>query len=78
MQPVQPEFRRLVGAETEKDTDNLFDYQCFRREKFVLQVELGGVEPPSKQVTNTLSTCLFFDWFSSRIRTKTPKSDLIP
>ncbi len=62
----------------QKDTDNLFDYQCFRWEKFVLRVELGGVEPPSKQVTNTLSTCLFFDWFSSRTRTKTPKSDLIP
>ena len=61
-----------------ENTDNLFDYQCFSKEKFVLRVELGGVEPPSKQVTNTLSTCLFFDWFSSRTRTKTPKSDLIP
>lgn len=78
MQPEKPEFRWLVGAETEKDTDNLFDYQCLSKEKFVLQVEPGGVEPPSKQVTNLLSTRLFFGCFSNLPRTKTPKTDLIP
>lgn len=39
-------------------------------------VELKGVEPLSKQVTDVLSTCLFRDCFSSRLRTRTPKADL--
>ena len=50
------ESGRLHKAE---NTDNLFDYQCFSKKKFVLQVELEGVEPSSKQVTDVLSTCLF-------------------
>ena len=41
-----------------------------------LSVELKGVEPLSKQVTDVLSTCLFRDCFSSRLRTRTPKADL--
>ena len=51
-----PESRGLYKAE---NADNLFDYQCFRWRKFILQVELEGVEPSSKQVTDVLSTCLF-------------------
>ena len=70
-----PESGRLHKAE---NTDNLFDYQCFLVEKFVLQVELGGVEPPSKQVTDVLSTCLSRGWFSKPAWTRAPKQTLIP
>ena len=56
------ENRILHKAE---NTDNLFDYQCFSVEKFVFRVELEGVEPSSKQLTEQLSTCLSVDWFSS-------------
>ena len=56
------ESGRLHKAE---NTDNLFDYQCFSMEKFIFQVELEGVEPSSKQLTEKLSTCLSGDWFSS-------------
>ena len=56
---------RIAGwCRKQKNTDNLFDYQCFSKEKFVLQVELEGVEPSSKQLTEKLSTCLSGDWFS--------------
>ena len=41
-------------------------------------VELEGVEPSSKQVTDVLSTCLFPDCFSSRLWTRKPKADLSP
>ena len=40
-------------------------------------VELGGVEPPSKQLTDVLSTCLSGDWLSGRLRTSAPKAALI-
>ena len=50
----------------------------FRGDFTPSQVELEGVEPSSKQVTDVLSTCLFRDWFSSRLRTRTPKACLIP
>lgn len=56
---------RRIGSYNKKS-------RCFERDF----VELGGVEPPSKQVTKMLSTCLFFDCFSSRPRTKTPKANL--
>lgn len=38
-----------------------------------LLVESEGFEPSSKQWFRMSSTCLFFDWFSCWIRTKTPK-----
>lgn len=40
-------------------------------------VELEGFEPSSKRGTNTLSTCLFLSWFSSRGRLRTANRDLI-
>ena len=36
-----PESRRLHKAE---NTDNLFDYQCFRWRRFILLVELEGTD----------------------------------
>ncbi len=45
-------------------------------EKYLF-VELGGVEPPSKQLTDVLSTCLSDDWLSGRLRTSAPKAFLI-
>ena len=42
-----------------------------------LFVELGGVEPPSKQLTDVLSTCLSDGWLSGRLRTSAPKAALI-
>ena len=39
-------------------------------------VELGGVEPPSKQLTSVLSTCLSDGWLSGRHRTSAPKAAL--
>ena len=46
---------------------------AFPKGKFPFQVELGGVEPPSKQVTEMLSTCLVTDWLSGDPRAATPK-----
>ena len=39
-------------------------------------VEPAGVEPASKKSTRKLSTCLFYDWFSTLGRTQTPNLKL--
>ena len=41
-----------------------------------LPVEPGGVEPPSKQLTDVLSTCLSGGWLSGMLRTSAPKASL--
>ena len=46
----------------------------FRGDFTPSQVELGGVEPPSKQVTSVLSTCLSGGWLSGWRRTPAPKA----
>ena len=40
-------------------------------------VEMGGLEPPSNQTINMLSTCLFFLWLSGRGCRKTGHLNLI-
>ena len=50
---------------------------CSKRRSLFL-VELEGVEPSSKQVTERFSTCLACGWFSSRHRTRAPQADLSP
>ena len=47
-----------------------------RATKTFFFVELSGVEPPSKQVTDVLSTCLSGGWLSGRLRTSAPKAAL--
>ena len=42
-----------------------------------LSVELEGVEPSSKQLTDVLSTCLSDGWLSGRLRTSAPKATRI-
>ncbi len=39
----------------------------------LLQVEPGGFEPPSIQVTDMLSTCLSCGWLSEQLWTQAPK-----
>ena len=40
-------------------------------------VEMGGLEPPSNQTINMLSTCLFFLWLSGKGCRKTGYLNLI-
>ena len=42
----------------------------------LFRVELEGVEPSSKQLTDVLSTCLSDGWLSGRLRTSAPKAAL--
>ena len=39
-----------------------------------MEVELEGVEPSSKQLTDVLSTCLSGGWLSGWLRTSAPKA----
>ena len=79
-----PRARRNDGFGTERrcKNTNFFrpDKKYFvygnkkRSRRTSSSVELGGLEPPSRQVTNLLSTCLSGGWLSGRLRTSAPKA----
>ena len=77
----------LASERGEEPRSGKLDNECFlcfrlppakkRVSHETLSVELEGVEPSSKQLTDVLSTCLSDGWLSGRLRTSAPKATRI-
>ena len=71
--PRHPDERIYVveGLDPETSSGSRLQKMPLRYPEGHFPVEMGGVEPPSKQRTQQLSTRLFFLWFSSAACRKT-------